>query len=793
MFIDKPFQTAPALGRRIFKFLAVLSCAGAVAACGGSGSPGTDGSLPSDPVASSLAVYKAALENGQTYWDTLPHTDIAGDLAAVASEMKSSGIATQTYVSANAITATLTDGQSFLLVYDDRDVTSPMPVPPTSGSKPAVSTAGRQRVASASAQGPGFFGPGTQHEIAFFVNSDDPLAFQIQNQEAFSKAFSQAGFPASAYQVDFQSLSLNILADLGDSHPIDFLNIATHGGASCRPDGTQCQYRWMSQQHPDLDSWTTFYKEIQQGTMGGGGVLKLMTVHDAETYSFRGEGAYWFTPEFLTAHLKFNPGAVVVNSSCYGQDPKIAAAVAATLAKAGVGLYTGWTGQARGWDADQSDAYLLDRLLGELVDTGLGTLTWEGSTQPLIKQRTPAQRPFPLDDVLVAMNTIERLPHPGSPENDMPGIHTLTQATNNAASTLTFTKLNGGGSNSNLVIWGLPSIATMTTVETPTGATLVVNGTFPSTSGKGQIVDASGTYLLTPSAWSKAQIQFSLPPGGNGAAGLVTVFSDEGVASNPVPLTEWKGQLVVTVNDSATAMSDTQGRELAGIGSGSIVTTTSLDFRADVHPVVTQIDTTPQPQNFVFAGVMGDSRTSLTFADARFRSSDGLNSAQWSLAQPITTQTPVYAAPVSSGTFLVSPYTGADHDVGCNSGLSGPQTSGPTNVFCPFGGINVANALTCSDSDGTLCVAPTYGYTGYYGYPPSVAEGSFVRGYDGLLVFTLNPTTYEVTFTSNPASLVEDYLFNASETITITLAATIQPPLNAPKAAAPGAIASARQ
>ena len=799
MFIDKPFQTdsQPAhalagsrsvatakdcshrrsLGSRLLRWWVILVFAGSTVACGGGGSStaADAGSPPSDPVAASFALYQAALQTGQSSWQALPHTDIASDLAVVANQLKSSGVATETYVSDNAVTARLTDGQRFFLAYDDRDITSTPPAGASGlGKATAASAAGRRQIKADDDPYPAL--ASVEHEIAFFVNVYDEYAFDPVHQTRYQEAFTKAGFTAPTYEVDSQGVFLDQILKLGTSHPIDYLNIATHGGRSCNAGRTECRYHWVSNTRPDIDDWKTHYNDIQSQLVGGGGMLKLKTVQDAESYDFNEYARFWFTPEFLTAHLKFNPGAVVVNASCFGQDPYISEETAATFAKAGVGLYSGWTGPARGWDSDQSDAYLLDRLLGETVDTGLKAVGYlSAPTLKLIEQRTPAQRPFPLADVIAAMQRVERTANPTTP-----GGRKLTQATDSDYSDLVFTTLNGGGTNSKLLIWGLPSIAKMTTIERPVGGTLFVDGTFPATPGKVQIVDASGTYPLTPTAWSTTRIQIPLPPGGNGAAGVVTVFSAEGIASNAVPLTEWKGQLLVTVNDTASSMNDSRGVVVPGIGSGTITTVTDLHFRADVHPVIAKIDTAPEPQNFVFSGVMGDSRTSLTSANATFRSSDGTKSAQFSLAQPVTMQTPVYAAPVSPGTFIVSPYTGADAPAGCNSGLPGPQTSGPANVFCPFGGIYVANALMCSDSDGTLCIAPTYDYTGYYGYPPFLVGSNYVSGYDGQLAFTLNPTTYEITFTSKPATLVEDYLFSTGESLTINLSATIQPPLHAP-------------
>lgn len=56
-----------------------------------------------------------------------------------------------------------------------------------------------------------------------------------------------------------------------------------------------------------------------------------------------------------------------------------------TLSSTGIGLYAGWTGYAEASDADQSDAYLVDRLLGEQapVVNGLSAIRYT-SASPLL-------------------------------------------------------------------------------------------------------------------------------------------------------------------------------------------------------------------------------------------------------------------------------------------------------------------------------------------------------------------------------------------------------------------------
>jgi hypothetical protein len=618
-------------------------------------------------------------------------------------------------------------------------------------------------------------GASTAHEILILVNTEDSKAFDPKKQVAFANAFYQAGFPASAYEVDTLAVSLENITALSTTHPIDYINVVTHGAVACNADQSVCNYLWLSSTGPSDTDSTTYSGDLLAKRIMLGAILEAHPGQVSQNVL-----RYWFAPDFFLAHTTFNTGAIFINSSCYGQSSTMTTTVASILAGAGINLYSGWTGQAFDFDADQSDAYLLDRLLGEqspAVNT-LGAITFERfPLVPMITQQTPAQRPFPLTDVIAAMGTIQRVANP-DPRNK-PAF--LNQSTVDDAS-LVFTTLNGGEPANPSLLWGLPSIASMQVSESATGGTLTIFGHFPVTPGKAQITDASGTHPLTPISWTPQRITAALPPGGNGASGAVQVFDVDGVPSNPVPLTEWKGQLTVTVNNALTNMNGVDGS-----GSGTIVTTTSLDFRADIHPVVTTVDATPQQQNFVFLGVMGDSRTSVTSANVNFTSSNGMKSAQFGLAQPVTTLTPVYTTPVASGTFIIAPYIGEGEPTSCNEGVPGPQSSGPTNVFCPFGGIYADNALTCTDSDGTLCQEPTLLYTGYYGYPPSVAAGGDATGYDGLLKFTLDPQTHAITFTSNPATLTIGYLFSEDDHLTINLAATIQPPLNAPTTATPAA------
>ena len=240
-------------------------------------------------------------------------------------------------------------------------------------------------------------------------------------------------------------------------------------------------------------------------------------------------------------------------------------------------------------------------------------------------------------------------------------------------------------------------------------------------------------------------------------------------------------------NSNRYVLSNMNG--IQGSGGGTVTAVNNLDFRADVHPVVTAIDTPPQPQNFVFSGVMGDSTMSLKSVSVSFKSADGTKSAQWSLAQPVATLTPGYQPPgLTPGNFILTPNAVANEPSSCNSGIPGPQASGPTTVFCPYGGAYAAAALSCGDNGAALCQSATQEFAGYYGYPPWVAVNPADN--DGVLVFTLDPATYAVTFTSTPATLIVNNYFSQNDHESITLSATIQPPLYAPTATTPAVFAS---
>jgi hypothetical protein len=729
----------------------------------------------------------------QNYFASLPHTSLDADVTAAAGYMVQSGLFASAAVDTGAIGATLPDGSAFVEFADQPEEfqTVSSALPELNAARAREQSGVRSAGISPPPEWP--LSAPNSHEIAFLINRGDCGVFCGPDgiTQTMASAWQAAGFTAqNGFGVDFLGVTLDNILALASGHPLDFLDISTHGAAlSLTQPPTNPSYFWLSDT-PVTDTLNAIYVvDRQQHNL----VSSAFLFNPADNTAAPNNGIFYsFTPQFLiNHHVTFNPGAIIDNRACYGQHPLIRDSVQAVFQLAGAAAYMGWDNPVTAYDFTQTDAFLMDRLLGEANTTALTT----GSLVVVAPSPSGLQRPFPLADILTAMGSEQRkpIPFPDGPyavDTYLQGCNTTLQhecntvyATNAPPINFISTPLSAVATTPVLVEFALPSIANMYVTEALSGGTLSVLGTFPSTAGTGQIVDASGAHPLTPSSWSTTAIQFPLPSGGNGASGAVTVTSTEGVPSNPAPLTEWKGQLTVTVSPVLTNMNGVEGS-----GGGSVAATAKLDFRADVHPVVTAIDTAPLPQNFMFAGVMGDSTMSLTSTNLSFTSSDGTKSAQWTLAQPVAILSPGYAPPgLPAGTFILAPNIPANEPASCNAGVPGPQSSGATAIFCPYGGANAAGALACSDNGAGLCKAAGVSFAGYYGYPPWVA-GTNGADYDGLLVFTLNPVSYAVTFTSMPASLTVSNYFSSNVKETITLAATIQPPLYAPTATTPAVV-----
>jgi hypothetical protein len=744
----------------LMRLFLVLGLAGALAACGGrSGAvPNQRGGGPTAPPSGGPTPEAVpALQSAQTFYQSLPHTSLTSDLSALAAQMVSSGTFKTATVVPGGISATLPDGTPALVFADRAENLGGG----TASVRRAARSAIRPRVQPLS--------PANSHESAFLINTIPQTAFTPSRQQAFADAFSATLGLASGYEADDLDVSLDNIVALGTGHPLDFLDISTHGligGAS-----PNIQYYWLSTTTDDATSEMTYAADISAQRVVSGIALTL------SQGQFQSLPALAFTPNFLTAHLTFNPGAIVDNESCFGQSPLVAVTVQGILQAAGVGRYYGWTKEVDGNDADETDAFIFDRMLGEESPgvTGLDTF---------VNQFTPPQRPFPLDQIDGVLASETRSTKIQSPQNESYLVSDKGFAVNLTAppiadgtkAKMIITDFGDEGLANAPIEYGLPSIEEMQVAETPSAGTLTILGAFPTAQGTVQITDANGVHALPVTTWMTNVVVATLPAGGTGSAGTVEVLSSGGVPSNAVPLTQWSGQLTYTENDSIPNLSGQSGS-----GSGTIY---NLVFRSDVHPTVTAIDTPAQPQNLYFNGPQGISIGHVTAFTGMFTTDDGMNSATFSTnaaAPPLLVGVP----PLPSATFDIGAVTG--QPASCNNASPGPQ-SGPTNVFCPGTGFVSANAGLCTDTNGMLC--PTGSLSGF-GSPrvnfsyPGMSEG-------GLLILTMDPATYAITVSSVPGNFTGGHFGGQGRPSTASMSGTIGAPVSPPTATTPASRRRAR-
>jgi hypothetical protein len=667
-----------------------------------------------------IAAINTTLQSTQTAYAALPHHDLQSDLQALATQMVASRQYATAVVSYGGITATLPDGTTTLIFADHAEELGygATPVPAMTSRQPRPSA--RLRVNSLSAA--------TSHEVAFLVNQlDTSGAFEPGNQQAFATAVQRSGMPNPSYSADDLDASLENIVALGSSHPLDFFALSTHGmvaGPASAPFNAN-----LSTTPTLLDTYTTYAADFAAHRIYASLLLQYPTRTTTET-------EFAFTPAFLAQHLQFNPGAIVDNTSCYSASPATIAATKATLSAVGVGTYIGWTKPVQGRDADQTDAYLIDRLLGEQKPSATDLDLYA-------QQQSTPQRPFPLTDI-EAQIPIENRSGPmgtGVGQPDTYGQSYLTDPSDLAApptadgylSRWMAYDLGGAGLGNRPDEYGLPSISRLEiTSESSSGGTLQIDGSFPILPGSGTITDASGTNPLAITAWSQNAITATLPVSGSGSAGTIQIFSSTGFASNIVPLSQWQGTIGYREIEDPTSLGGTNGH-----GSGSLAIAFNIEFRGDVHPTVPSIDASPVPQNLYFPQVENNSTASVTALQGSFTSDEGTPppaDATFSLIGP-GTMVPA-AQPLSDGTFIVAALPGQPSP--CNNGTAGPEGDAG-NVMCPgFGYLPTAVGVCSPDPDDTYLCA------GRETFSPGGSFGAASLLDPGLVLFTMNPATYAI-------------------------------------------------
>jgi hypothetical protein len=724
----------------------------------------TPSPAPGSTSTPNVAVVTTALQSTQTYFATLPHQNLHNDLSALAAQMVSSKAFTSATVSYGGIAAVAADGTK-TLVFADR--------PEDLGY--ATSAAARRPaglvLCSTSTPPPSSpISPPTAHEVALMVNQSDGCAFTPSRQSDFGAAFRSVGNASgTTYNVDVLDSSLENIVALG-GHQIDLFSIATHGMVVVGQSNPY--YALLSTTPFNSATIAKYSADLRAGTI----VAAVQLLYPSQS----GPLPTWaFTPAFLTSHMSFNPGAIVDNQSCFGQSPATIAGVGSTLQPAGVGRYTGWTKKVSGQDADQTEAFIFDRMLGEQSPSTTGLDAYAA-------QRTPAQRPFPFDDIAAIMATEDRAGPLGTGLLQSAEPYTASDwgDTDNASAPPLADGAKSVWRESQLasvsnppVEYGLPSIESMSMIsEGPTSGTLAISGKFPSTAGTVEIADAGSAKTLKPITWASNKITVSLPASGEFSKGLIQVFDANGVGSNIEPLTQWQGTLTYSESETLSMLNGTSGG-----GTGGFDLVFDLTFRSDVHPVVPTIDASPEPQNLYFPQVEGNSTATITSLDGHFTASYGhpVPVADFSLNAVVPMSIGPLPLSRGSGKFNVGPTEGQPSP--CNSAEPGPSGA-EGNVFCPLFEYTSTAVGSCEPTPASsdLCADfETFPVEGGIGVTATDSDG-------GVVQFTMDPSTYAITVSSEPASFTRQ--FGIGEwPARGSLTGTIGEPVAAPDSATPAA------
>ena len=746
------------------------------------------------------AAMNVKMTDVQNYYQTLPHTSVSADVAAVAAHMSADGFKNVT-ISPGGIGANFSDGTPAYIFTDrEEDVgggssatnsareaaqrrpfgigvgPSPSPSPVPTGPPPHTT-----------------LGPGAAHVIDFVVNTGDTRAFTPSRQYELGSAFVGDGFTAeNGYEVDVVNVTLENITGLGASHPLDLFSIATHGAVDLNP---QPRYVWFSQTPVTDTSIQTYAADLAANRVA---VSVYLGIGESDQLS-----EFAFTPDFVAEHVQFNPGAIVDNESCFGQSPSTAAAVAATLQAAGAGRYYGWTKTVLADDADGFDIFLYDRLIGvgsqAMVQSGLEQTVFRDFAANAAAQ----QRPFPLDAVDAVAFTE---PH-GASLSDSGGTVPFSVSNDGDAYNASFPPVSDG-TTSNLVItdfggesvanppieYALPSIRDLQMKEDQLGGEMEIDGAFPATQGTVSIVNAGGTFAPLIYSWSTSKILVRTALEGAGSNGLVTVTA-AGITSNAVPLTQWEGTFSYSEADTIPTLATYIGASvpyaLPGSGSGSAQAPFSIGVRADVHPIAPSIDTAPEAQNLVFSTFEADSSATFSASGSFAASNSEYGMQTFSVPSPLTIQAPNAGEP--EGFFTLTPLAGTQ---GCNSG-SADVGEANANVFCPEFSLFVGQAfhVSCtsanvSSSDGEIGDPCREFIPGGIYVTPGPAE---------LLNFSLDPSSYALTLTGRlspeqqtlfTGNFVNDYngIYHtnySSGVQTPSITSAVMQPVSAPEATTP--------
>ena len=701
----------------------------------------------------------------QAHWHAAPRgSDVNASLQSLAAYIKTQPAFTDAGLSAGTVWATLADGQP-VEFFTDR-------LADYSALRPAgwrVRTS--QRPLQTAGRGPSATGAG--HRVVYLFNDLGDPAFTPARQVAFTQAFTDAGY-TNQFAVEYGSIALENIS--APAPPSDYVNVAAHGGNAYNVFAGRELYTLGSTTLVTQSNYYQYLPEVRAGRLVYSSVLTDPSDSTITAIS------YAFTSAWLVSHMQFTPGAVFVNSSCLGANVYPAGqAFIQDLQNAGVGVYLGWTKVVSGVDADETEAYIVDRLVGG--PNGLGAYVDPPQASP--------QRPYQVRDILSVLSSKKRTNPIRGSRGALPTVPLDTSTQQKAVDLNSALLPAADGPSAKFVATGdlassnpvvplvPPTIAHMTVDEAASPLpTLTIDGEFSPVAGSVAIGGSSGTYLPVIS-WSTQEIVAQLPLSGPQSGPVIAV--ETGVPSNAVPLTMWSTTYTLT---KKYALSDGYSGP-PGSGSFAYSATLNVDLRADVHDFTTQVDGSLSQPDFV-ALPMRSSTGTISGASGSWHSSAGdpvdvsFTGVGTATLTPVTTSLAANA-PLGDW-FSISPSAmeAPAIQAGCNRGSAFDSGDAHPGVYCTSIQAFAQRIATCSDNQNGY-------YCGSSGQNAPLGGGfdTAMYGTDAIGAFGLNldPSYHLVPIIVPPTdpnanSLFYNFKANAQTTWAVTAGDPVAPPNN---------------
>ncbi|HEX3467015.1 MAG TPA: hypothetical protein VHT05_02825 [Candidatus Elarobacter sp.] len=622
--------------------------------------------------------------------------------------------------------------------------------------------------------------------VAFAVYDLGDPAFTAQRQHDFGQAMATAGY-ATNFQVQAPSFSLEWLQAQAGT-PFAMFDVSTHGGIARAKNAATRVYTLSTTTLVNSDNFVQYSPSVRAGQLVYGRALVGPDVTGAD--DIMALSSYGVTSAWLISHMTFVPGALVDNQSCLGASPDAAVQSFITdLENAGAGLYMGWTKSVEATDSDETDAYIVDRLIGEQSPAVNAMPTY-------VSQQSPPQRPFQLTDILINLPSKMRtnpirdghnLPSESLDKSTAPAKYDVNSSSPPASDgpLARFTYIGAGNAPPVTPIVP-PSIAYVVVDEAASPQpTLSIYGEFSAQPG-GVLIRSGGDTELTVLSWSTSQIVAQLPS--SAPANGQVIVGEDNVPSNFVPLTEWDGTYTLT---RSYVLGNTFGGP-DGSGHFAYTATLNMKLRSDVHSFATSIDGPTTRLDFVPLPMR--SSTGTVVAQSGSWQSAGTDpqidvtySPKGSVAlQPLTTITATNGTldnlfnvqPAAQG----QPATAA----GCSQGVSTYPQDPHFAVYCTAIQVAASVIATCSDNQsGTYC-----GGTQNSAIPAGLSTDMYGSAQIGAFRLVLDPSTYTLSSAITPPSDPNangTFYGGITYTETTTWSASFGAPVNPPNASTPAA------